>query len=317
MGILSGIGRWLGSRTPLDAVLCRAIERAVEIVDPQLKGVSGYQRKLALAARCALDHCAALAGQIPGPIDVNLRSFATDPLVHAIFAAPDDIGDMLGKSRELREFVADPGQCGAEGLFALLGMRQREKAVTGIAMNGEALQRDVPQRLLYFADHTLGEFGGSHEACRQHLAASAFDGLAKGFAARVTELRQQRDDARTAWSIERACRDEGRGEHRQMLEDRQRQAIASLAPERLLDAFAEWLAQSQMQLCLRPKVVRVDRMGVIAGEHGTEEDFTALSFPELVSRDRRQWVVLIARISREDALEALRRRQEANRYLMI
>jgi hypothetical protein len=42
-----------------------------------------------------------------------------------------------------------------------------------------------------------------------------------------------------------------------------------------------------------------------------------LRLPELVGRDRRQWTVLLVRIRREDALEAVRRRDEANRYILI
>jgi hypothetical protein len=40
-------------------------------------------------------------------------AFAADPVVHALFAPPDDIADMLGKSRELREFLAEPANAQA------------------------------------------------------------------------------------------------------------------------------------------------------------------------------------------------------------
>ena len=317
MGILSGLGRWLGAAPPPDEALRSAIEQAVTTVDPLLKSVSGYERKLAPAVARALEHCAALAAAIPGPIDINQRAFGADSLVHALFAAPGDIGDMLGKSRELREFVADPAQCPGDEFFALLGMRKREKAVTGMALQGGVLQNDVPQRLLYFADHTLGELGGDHETTRQRLRAAAFDSLARGFAACVAELRQQRQDARTAWSMEQASAAAGRSERRQLLEERQRQAIASVAPESLLHAYAEWLAAPEAHLYLKPTEVTVDRMGVISSQPAAGGNYSTLNFPELVARDRRHWIVLVARISRQDAKDALLRQQQANRYLII
>lgn len=317
MGILSGLGRWLRAAPPPDEALRGAIEQAVATVDPLLKTVSGYQRKLAPAVARALEHCAALADAIPGPIDINQRAFGADSLVHALFAAPGDIGDMLGKSRELRDFIADPAQCPADEFFALLGMRRREKSVTGMALQGGVLQNDVPQRLLYFADHTLGELGGDHDTTRLRLRAAAFDSLARGFAACVAELRQQRHDARTAWAMEQASAAAGRSERGQVLEDRQRQAIASLTPESMLNAFAEWLAAPEAHLYLKPTEVTVDRMGVISGNPAAGGNFTTLSFPELVARDRRHWIVLVARISRQDAREALLRQQQANRYLII
>jgi hypothetical protein len=258
-------------------------------------------------------HCAAVAASIPGPVEVGARAFAADPLVHALFATPGDISDMLGKSREVREFFADPVNAGRDEFFGLLGMRQRYKAVAGVALNGDVVQHGVPQRLLYFADHTLGELGSGHELTRRRLQDAAFDGLARGFAHCVEELRQEHHEARTAWQMERASV----GERRQELEERQRLAIASLAPEKLLDAFAEWLAASEQRLYLKPTEVTVDRMGVISPTAATGDGCSTLNFPELVARDRRQWIVLVARISREDAREALERQQQANRYLLI
>jgi hypothetical protein len=317
MGILSGLGHWLGSRPAPDAATAQAIERAVEAVDPLLRTVSGYERKLAPVVGSALRYCEELAANVPGPIEINPRAFSADPLVHAIFAAPGDIGEMLGKSRELREFIADPGQCQADEFFALLGMRQREKTMMGIALQGGVLQNDVPQRLLYFADHTLGELGSEYAITRQRLEAAAFDGLAQGFAHCVAELRQERHEARTAWNMEHASPAAGRAERRQVLEERQRQAVASLAPDRLLQALADWLAAPQERLYLKPTVVSVDRMGVIAPHPEAGGNYSTLTFPELVGRDRRQWIVLVARISRQDAQDALLRQEQANRYLLI
>lgn len=313
MGMLAGLGRWLGPRASLDDTLRQAVDRAVVAVDPLLKTVSGYERKLAPAVRHALDYCAGLAAEIPGPVAINSRAFGADPLVHALFAAPGDIADMLGKSRELREFLADPARCEGDEFFALLGMRQREKAVTGMALQGEMLRNDVPQRLLYFADHTLGELGSQPEATRQRLQAAAFDGLAQGFAAGVAELRQQRQEARIAASLEHGA-DAAR---RVVLEERQRLAIAALAPERMLDALSDWLATPEGRLYLKPSVVAVDRMGVIAPEPASGDNVSILNFPELVARDRRHWIVMVARISRQDVLDAVQRQQQANRYLII
>lgn len=313
MGILSGITQWFGSRQRPDEALCQAIDRAVEAVDPRLKVVSDYRYQLAPAVEYALRHCADVAAAIPGPVEIGSRAFAADPLVHALFAAPCDIIDMLGKSREVREFFADPDNAGRDEFFGLLGMRQRHKAVAGAVLNGDVVQHGVPQRLLYFADHTLGELGSGHQVTRRRLQEAAFDGLARGFAHCVDELRQEHHEARTAWQMERASV----GERRQELEERQRVAIASLAPEKLLDAFAEWLAASEQRLYLKPTEVTVDRMGVISPTAATGDGYSTLNFPELVARDRRQWIVVVARISREDAQEALERQLQASRYLLI
>jgi hypothetical protein len=58
-------------------------------------------------------------------------------------------------------------------------------------------------------------------------------------------------------------------------------------------------------------------MGVIAPTAATGDGYSTLRFPELVARDRRQWIVLVARIGRQDAQEALERQLQASRYLII
>ncbi|MBK7017752.1 MAG: hypothetical protein IPH39_19910 [Sulfuritalea sp.] len=315
MGLLGMLGSWLAPRAAPDAALDAAMARAIETVDPLLKAVSGHERRLAPAVAAALGHCERLAAAIPGPVAIDRRGFSADSLVHALFATPDDIGEMLGRSRELREFLADPGTADCEEFHALLGMRRREKAVSGMAREGEVIRRDVPQRLLYFADHTLGEIAADQDATRERLRQAAFDSLARGFAACVAELRQTRLDASTALQIERARN--GRGERRLELEARQREAIASLAPERLLDAYADWLAGADRRVYLKQNEVRVDRMGVIADGPAPDGELATLRLPELVGRDRRQWNLLVVRIRREDAREAVSRRDEANRYILI
>lgn len=317
MGILAGLGGWMRAAPLPDRATRQAVERAIETVDPLLRTVSAYERKLAPAVSAALDYCRRLAQEIPGPIDVSSRAFGADPLVHALFAAPGDIGEMLGRSRELRSFFADNAADLGDDFFALLGMRQREKAVMGMALQGEVVQNEVPQRLLFFADHTLGELGASHDATRLRLRMAAFDSLAQGFAARVADLRRQRDEARTAWNMEQAAPAAGRAERRQALEEVQRDAVAALTPDAMLRSLAEWLAAPEQRLYLKPTVVTVDRMGVISRDARAGDGFSTLNFPELVARDRRHWIVLVARISRQDALDALQRQEQANRYLII
>ena len=77
------------------------------------------------------------------------------------------------------------------------------------------------------------------------------------------------------------------------------------------------MAAPEQRLYLKPTEVTVDRMGVMSPTAVAGDGYSRLNFPELVARDRRQWIVLVARISREDAQEALERQQLANRYLLI
>ncbi len=325
MGIFTNLGAWLAPAAPVDAEMRRVIEHAVQSVDPRMVLVSGYERKLAPAVGHALAYCDGLVAAIPGPIDINVQAFGADPLVHAFFAAPDDIGRMLGASREVKQFVADANHLESDAFYAMIGMRRKEKIVLGLEMHGDLIQEGMPQRLLYFGDHTLHGLSVDLDVTRYLLRQASFDSLAKGFAAYLDDLRGKRQDLHQAWEQERSLSRSAapaevaslHAQRRLELEQRMRAAAESMEPGHVLDAFCAWLAAPETRLHLVETSVAVDRLGVMADPARDEPNVQTLSFPELVGRDRRRWIVLLTRISRTDALRAQEASREANRYLII
>ena len=69
------------------AIVDEAIEHLVDGIDPNMRLIVGYKKKLWLAVDKALIYIAWLVDTIPGPIQCDKKAFATDPLVNAIFAA--------------------------------------------------------------------------------------------------------------------------------------------------------------------------------------------------------------------------------------
>lgn len=325
MGIFANFSSWLSPAAAPDEETRQAIGRAVQTVDPRLATIGGFERKLAPAVRHALAYCDGLVAAIPGPIDINVQAFGSDPLVHAFFAAPGDIGRMLGASREVRKFITSGRASDADEFFAMIGMRRKEKTVPGLEMHGETIQEGAPRRLLYFADHTLHQLSPSLDATQRGLRDTAFESLAKSFAVQLADLRARRQDLRTVWDQERALgrsadspeEADRHARRRQELEESLRKAAESLEPGHVLDAFAAWLAAPELRLHLEETSVAVDRLGVMAAPGREDAGVQTLSFPELIGRDRRRWIVLLARISREDARRAQQESAQASRYLII
>ncbi|MBI5921097.1 MAG: hypothetical protein HY847_05550 [Betaproteobacteria bacterium] len=326
MGFLANLLGWGDKSPPLTETERQALTHAVTVVDPLLKTVSGYEKHLATPVRNALAYCDGLVAAVPGPVEVNSHAFAADPLVHALFATCGDIAATLGKSRAVKAFLAEPANALADEFYALLGMRRFEKNVIGMAVHGDMVCADTPQRLLYFADHTLRELSPDIEETRRGLRAAAFDSLATSFASQLAEMRQARQDLHNEWDMQRALSSRPHqsatlaAEHTQRsaeLEERLRQAAETLSPERLLDALAAWLAAPELHLHLDPTTVSVDRMGVMVDPTSTADQVSTLSLPELIGRDRRHWIVLIAKIHREEALRGLAQQQADSRYIII
>lgn len=315
-----GLFDWLKPPPPLDPPTRQGVERAVTVVEPLIRQVGGYERKLAPAVRRALDYCHDIAGRIPGPYEISRAAFAADPMVHALFGSADDIETMLARSQCVRDHLVEvslgDGQC-----CALLGMRHREKSGFGVELTDGIVRTDAPQKTLYFTDHTLAEPSPDPEVARERLRLALFDGLLKGFAAHVADVRAEHAGLYQQQAIESArARGQGGPEsHTRRLDELRARLQAkadALQPGELLNALAVSLADPEPYLRLDPVAVSVDRAGVITGP-GRADAGDTLHFTELTSRDQRRWVVILARIEREEARRALDRIEAARRYIVI
>ena len=280
MDVLESIADWLRPTPPLPEHERAAIERLVARVDPRLRLVPDYQKHLLPAVRQALAYTESLVAALPGPVDVHAGAFGRDPIVHAFFATPDNIVDTLGRSQEVREFLAAPRNQMTESFYGLLGARRREKKVLGMSLYGEVVAAEIPQTLLYFADHTLRAVAADLDDTRGQLQLAGLDSLADGFAA-------QREAA-----------------------DRHSVPIAAT-----LDELVAWLMAPEDHLRLEPVSVTVDLLGVETSEPTATTQ--QISFPELVGQDRRRWTLVLARMNRDEALAAIQRQQQAIRYMII
>lgn len=316
MGILD----WLKPRPALDAATQALVEHAVDSVDPLIRQAGNYAQRLAPAVRRAIDYCDDIARRIPGPVEVSRAAFASDPLVHALFGSADDVEMMFARSQCVREHVmsmtAASGRC-----CALLGMRHREKAGFGVELAGDVVHAEVPQKTLYFTDHTLAEPSPDLAAARLRLRKLLFDSLLKGFAAHVADVRAERDSlyrerAFAHASVRGGNHPESHTRRLEALEEQLRATADTLQPGRLLETLAAALADPAPYLHLDPVSVTVDRSGVI-GSADQPDSGDTLTFAELTSRDQRRWVVMLAHIERGEARRALDRFEQANRYIVI
>jgi hypothetical protein len=291
---------------------------------------SRLTRELATPVARALDYCEALVANVPGLIDIDRHAFSADPLVHALFATPADIDNMLGRSMHLRDYLAAMPAGGDEHLYAMLAMRRHEKASLGIALDGNTLRTDVPQTLLYFSDHTLVEPRIELDDTREQLRLAAFDSLLTSFGEHYKAALTARDRLRDSRTLEQArlmtvMRGKTGGEIAvrtravSELDVRLREVAAALQPGPLLAALADTLRQPETALRLEPIEVSIDRSGVIRdGAAAARGEADTIGFPELVARDQRHHVVVLVRIRREDAARAIAAvREQQSRFVVI
>lgn len=326
MSLFDSISALFSPARELSPQVRQAIDNAAQLVGPMLLAAPGYPRRLAEPAARALEYCAGLAQAIPGPVDIGRRAFAADPFVHSLFGSANDICEMLGRSHAVREYL--DSSAADQSFHALLGMRRKEKRQFGMALEGELIRAEVPQTVLYFGDHTLTDPAPDAGVARERLQASMFRGLAESFSLHVQALRREQEQTRLDRVVERvraAGQHDDRAEiphaaHSRRLHDLDAALSGcadGLTPVRLMEQLAACFEDPSRFLRLDSVEVVLDRMGIVVDGAAADGPADRLRFVEMTSRDRRQWVVVLARIDRAEALQAVQAVVQATRYILI
>ncbi len=329
MSLFSAIADFLKPASPLDKSVEQALARITDIVDPLLCHAPGFERRLSGPVGHALGYCDGLVAALPGPLDINRHAFANDPLVHSLFATADDIDQMLGRSQAVRDFLAEPCSWESDHFYAMFAARRQQKKQLGMEQQGDVIRNDVPQLVLYFSGQTLIEPSCQLETTLHGLRCKAFESLLHTFHSHLEALRQERDGLRTNASIERAHLTVLRGSsdgreyqvhtrHLAELDARLRENNEALMPDHLIAALADYLQAPEAALHLTPVTITVDRLGIVRDAATDDISVHTLNFPELTARDRRLHLAMLARISRDEALEAVEMvRDQEHRFMLI
>ena len=301
--------------------LLPAIERAVNGVEPLLKQTGGYPNEYRAPIQSALEYAHALAERLPGPVEINRESYAGDPLVHALFPSVESVADALGNSlslqNHLREFPAD------SEVYALMGMRRIEKAVTGMRLTGQMVQHDVMQDMVYFTSHTIESPAASEAQARELVAMSLFDRLIGKVAQRIAQRKQEKQallqEKDTLMARLRAADELARPalqEQLTRLMDDLQSAIGSLELDRYQEDFVAVLLDPAQHLRLNQTPIRLDSMG-IRRDKEVDAHGETIVFDDLIGYDRRNWTVTMVHCSDLQYEEFASRLERAYRTLTV
>ena len=155
----------------------RAIERAVDGTDPRLRALSGYQKKLRPAVIHALDHVVALVEGLPPVIELNARSYGSDPELTAYFVSLEHLHEMLERDATLNQWRNSAEGVAADEIVVLLLMTLEERRVLGAALEGDSLRHGVAQTTASFSKHRFVDAARVEAETRRLLKRRAFDHL--------------------------------------------------------------------------------------------------------------------------------------------
>lgn len=275
--------------------LLPAIERAVSGVEPLLKQAGNYPDAYRKPVATALEYAHSLALSVPGPVAVNLDSYARDAYVHAIFPSMDFVSDAFRASRAMQDYLRE--YPATNEVYALMGMRRREKTMMGMELSGQVIQRNVPQHVVYFTSHTIESPAPSEQQARDQIAWGFFDSLVNKVAKRVALRKQEMQSQLQEKDLLMARLHAANAQTRPALESELSRILAnmqaitrSLDLHHYLDDFEAVLLNPEQHLRLDQFPIILDSMGIRRDNDETAQGKPIL-FNDLIGFDRRDWTV--------------------------
>lgn len=153
-----------------------ALTARVTALNPRLRLVSHYEKRLAPRLGTALEAIRATVAGLPATREASEAAWDSDPHIHAYFGTAADVVRAFSRSPELREFF-DRAPF-SEHAYAVLGMAMNERRTLGVALEGDVMRSDVPQTLVSFSDYQVRICAESDAALRAEIVLRMLDQLA-------------------------------------------------------------------------------------------------------------------------------------------
>ena len=323
-GLFSRLLKHARRPSPPESELVReAMERAVQRVEPRLRQSGDYPRRYRRPVTRALDYVQDLARAIPGPVEMSPELYGRDPFIHALFGSPEQMQHALCMSHAMHEYARRPGGPGTE-VYALMGMRRREKTAFGMETAGEVICREVAQRVVYFTDHTLSGPAPTEAEARRLLTWNLYDSLVERVVERLAARQRARQELQKEKDYLSAQLRSTEADRRPALQQRLDALLADLARahadldlRHLAEDFEDVFLNPERHLSLERVTLRLDGMGVLRADEA-DANTHALDFTDLHGRDRRRWTVVMVRCHpRPELLDMADRLHQAGRWLQL
>jgi hypothetical protein len=155
--------------------IAQAVEMVVDVVDPKIRVVSRYNKRLRSAVDTTWQFLDTLMKYLPATMHISRKSFSIDPRVRVLFENVDSMLRLLNESAHLTEFFNSHPQ--AETSFVFLSMEKNERTFLGVELDGDMLKRDVMQTAVTFADHHLLSPALHEQEAKEGIKCLGFVGL--------------------------------------------------------------------------------------------------------------------------------------------
>jgi hypothetical protein len=294
-----------------EALVKKAIERAVDGTDPWLRAVSGYKKKLRPAVLHAIDHVVALVESLPSPLPFHPGGIGDNPHLKAFFISTKEMQSLLASDRNLAAFREASGSASPR-IVALLAMEKHEKMVFGVELSGEIVMHGVPQVTVSFEDLRFMDPSGNEDETHRQLMRRAYDHLLTLALRRISAVKSERENLERHRALlqsklnllERGGWGFGGTDPSEKLDpagveellgkieaDLQELGGDDLMLQVYLDIVVDVLAHADAHLWSRQETLFIDRMGIKRVQ--AADDAPELTITEICNAEGRSLVVML------------------------
>jgi hypothetical protein len=191
MGLLSKLLHGANAQDERERLRVHEAVARILALSPQLQMIRRPEARLAPAVTTAIRYLDGLIAGAPAPREASAAAWASDPYIHAFFAAAADVAPAMSSSADLRAFFEQYPDL--PEAYGVLGMAMTEKHILGVALEGETLRRDVVQQTVSFSDHQVRVCGRSEAELREELVRRLVDQLGLEGLARFSADQSRRE----------------------------------------------------------------------------------------------------------------------------
>lgn len=339
MGILDWLfsGRDDATGSTVDpTIIDQRIEQVVRLVDPRLKLVNGYHRKLEKPVEQAILFCRELEAQIQPTVTASAVAWAESPLLRAVFGAATDIPEVFSRSGAVQDFFASTP--GADAVYAVLRFLIREDQRFGMRVQGQVVQRDVAQTALSFGEKQVPVALATEQEARIEIRRRAFKFLVTEALDQISSAHTRRQDLREHRSMLQARLDMLRrhrgsmesaidadpavatkvGAIEEMLALNERSLAEFPSAEETLDYILKRvrtvLTHGSTYIQVKPATFRLSAMNIVVPA-ASPEPANEIVLPDVALKGRPRLALLVTRFPRGELIPRASLTAEAKRLL--
>lgn len=172
-------------------VLQRSIEKAVSLVDPRLKLVPSYNKRLQPAVEHCLHFLQQTVHSLPSPVHLSAANWSSCAQSRAFFTASADITRVLGASNNVRTFFNKYQK--VEQVWVILDMMLTEQQVKDLSLQEKTTRTDLTQTVISFSDHKMRICGQNLSEVHRLFGAQGYEYLV---AQTLSDIGEERSDRR-------------------------------------------------------------------------------------------------------------------------